>query len=91
VTIEPTIRPQTTTSWGRSLGFARAYRYMWQPRRMTCPHCQSNASHVVDSRPVANGVRRRRECERCGKRFTTLEHLRTVASAGRREPERAAA
>jgi transcriptional repressor NrdR len=56
---------------------------------MTCPKCNSTESRVVDSRPVPNGVRRRRECERCGQRFTTHEHLRTLV--GRRDRETAAA
>ena len=38
-----------------------------------CPYCGYNKSMVVDSRPVADGVRRRRECDQCGKRFTTYE------------------
>lgn len=39
---------------------------------MNCPFC-SGSTRVVDSRPAGEGVRRRRECERCGKRYTTLE------------------
>lgn len=38
-----------------------------------CPHCQSCVSSVVDKRPRKRGVRRRRECGNCNKRFTTLE------------------
>lgn len=42
---------------------------------MHCPTCTNTNTRVVDSRLVAGGmeVRRRRECERCGYRFTTLE------------------
>ena len=42
---------------------------------MKCPNCHKNGSRVVDSRPADNGhaIRRRRECEQCGYRFTTFE------------------
>jgi transcriptional repressor NrdR len=42
---------------------------------MRCPFCKSGNTDVVDSREVMNGesIRRRRECESCGKRFTTYE------------------
>ena len=44
---------------------------------MKCPHCGANDSRVVDSRPAEQGqaIRRRRECESCGQRFTTYERL----------------
>ncbi|KRM19437.1 ribonucleotide reductase transcriptional regulator nrdr [Ligilactobacillus hayakitensis DSM 18933 = JCM 14209] len=44
---------------------------------MRCPQCHQNGSRVVDSRPADNGhaIRRRRECEHCGYRFTTFERL----------------
>lgn len=44
---------------------------------MQCPHCGNNGSKVVDSRPTDDGraIRRRRECERCGFRFTTFERI----------------
>ncbi|WP_071395993.1 transcriptional regulator NrdR [Bacillus tuaregi] len=44
---------------------------------MKCPSCQNNNSRVVDSRPVDEGrsIRRRRECEKCGYRFTTFEKV----------------
>lgn len=43
---------------------------------MKCPMCGYEDSMVVDSRPVDNGsIRRRRECKRCGKRYTTYEIL----------------
>jgi len=56
-----------------------------------CPFCGHGESRVVDSRPTAGGVRRRRECAACGRRFTTmerveLEHVRVVKKDGRREP-----
>lgn len=44
---------------------------------MQCPRCQHNGTRVVDSRPADDGraIRRRRECESCGYRFTTFERL----------------
>jgi transcriptional repressor NrdR len=45
---------------------------------MRCPFCQSVDSKVVDSRDTESGVRRRRECLTCGKRFTTYERIETV-------------
>lgn len=44
---------------------------------MHCPHCHHNSSRVVDSRPTEGGeaIRRRRECENCGYRFTTFERI----------------
>ena len=42
---------------------------------MYCPYCANDDTRVVDSRVVEDGaaVRRRRECESCGKRFSTYE------------------
>ncbi|MGY3765126.1 transcriptional regulator NrdR [Vagococcus vulneris] len=44
---------------------------------MQCPKCHYNGSRVVDSRPADEGrsIRRRRECEECGFRFTTFERI----------------
>ncbi|APX72531.1 transcriptional regulator NrdR [Companilactobacillus allii] len=44
---------------------------------MICPHCHHDSSKVVDSRPSDEGraIRRRRECEYCGTRFTTFERI----------------
>ncbi len=60
---------------------------------MRCPYCEHEESKVLDSRPVEDGVaiRRRRECLRCGRRFTTYERvdhvpLMVVKRDGRREP-----
>jgi transcriptional repressor NrdR len=58
---------------------------------MRCPYCQDGDSRVVDTRKVGNAVRRRRECLRCGQRFTTYERLARVSlfvvkRDGRREP-----
>jgi len=60
---------------------------------MKCPFCSFSDSKVVDSRPDKGGaaIRRRRECESCGKRFTTHERVEEVLPLvtkrdGRREP-----
>ena len=43
---------------------------------MKCMYCGCTESRVVDSRPTEDGaIRRRRECERCQKRFTTYEKI----------------
>ncbi|MGM9967033.1 MULTISPECIES: transcriptional regulator NrdR [unclassified Rummeliibacillus] len=44
---------------------------------MKCPTCQFNGTKVIDSRPVDDNkaIRRRRECESCGFRFTTFEKV----------------
>ncbi|MCG3399119.1 transcriptional regulator NrdR [Staphylococcus massiliensis] len=44
---------------------------------MKCPKCNATQSRVVDSRHAdeMNAIRRRRECETCGTRFTTFEHI----------------
>ena len=46
---------------------------------MKCPYCGSECSRVVDSRPSEdlNAIRRRRQCDDCGKRFTTYEKIET--------------
>jgi transcriptional repressor NrdR len=41
---------------------------------MRCPYCQNDKSRVLDTtHDNRGGVRRRRECENCGQRFTTVE------------------
>ena len=44
---------------------------------MKCPYCNYEDTKVVDSRPVEDGLatRRRRECGKCHKRFTTFEKI----------------
>lgn len=41
---------------------------------MKCPKCNSRKTKVVDSREKPYGTYRRRECEKCGERFTTYEY-----------------
>lgn len=47
---------------------------------MRCAYCGHTQSRVVDSRQSEDGlsIRRRRECERCGRRFTTYERIDLV-------------
>ncbi|MBF1687984.1 transcriptional regulator NrdR [uncultured Selenomonas sp.] len=60
---------------------------------MRCPFCKEPDSRVIDSRAAEEGmtIRRRRECGKCGRRFTTYEvverlPLMVVKRDGRREP-----
>ena len=60
---------------------------------MHCPFCSADDTKVIDSRLVAEGdaVRRRRECQACGERFTTFETAelvmpRLIKRDGSREP-----
>ena len=50
---------------------------------MKCPYCLYPESKVIDSRPTeeGNAIRRRRECLKCEKRFTTYEKLETISLA----------
>ena len=47
---------------------------------MKCPYCNAQDTKVIDSRPADDNssIRRRRQCEKCGKRFTTYEKLETM-------------
>ena len=60
---------------------------------MRCPFCGHDDSQVKDSRPTDDNaaIRRRRQCEACGARFTTFERIQlreltVLKSEGRREP-----
>ena len=60
---------------------------------MKCPACRDLNNRVIDSRLGKDGdvIRRRRECEKCGRRFTTYERVEdylpsVVKKDGRREP-----
>lgn len=59
---------------------------------MKCPFCASDKTQVLESRVVEEGasIRRRRECEKCTKRFTTYEKVKgsvlwVIKKDGRRE------
>ena len=47
---------------------------------MLCPFCNYNETQVIDSRDTENleAIRRRRECLKCHKRFTTYERVETI-------------
>lgn len=44
---------------------------------MRCPNCSNDDTKVLDSRPISDGmaIRRRRECSKCGARFSTHEEM----------------
>ena len=50
---------------------------------MKCPYCKADDTAVIDTRMSEDGesVRRRRECEHCGKRFTTYERVELAMPA----------
>ncbi len=57
---------------------------------MQCTYCGDERSKVIDSRDSGEGIRRRRECLECGRRYTTMERVQTrsimvVKQDGRRE------
>ena len=45
---------------------------------MKCPFCSAEDTKVIDSRPAEGTIRRRRQCEKCGKRFTTYERVEVI-------------
>lgn len=47
---------------------------------MKCPFCGDDNTRVIDSRPADdnNSIRRRRQCDECGRRFTTYEKVETI-------------
>jgi transcriptional repressor NrdR len=57
---------------------------------MNCPYCDYADCKVIDSRDAGDGIRRRRQCLKCGARFTTYERLHpgslfVIKKDGRRE------
>ena len=57
---------------------------------MECPYCLNREFKVTDKRTSPEGIRRRRECLKCGKRFTTYERIEkteiyVIKKDGRRE------
>lgn len=50
---------------------------------MKCPFCGLDNTRVIDSRPADDNcsIRRRRQCDSCGKRFTTYEKVETIPLA----------
>ena len=60
---------------------------------MNCPFCNTSDTQVLESRVVSDGqaIRRRRECNKCNKRFTTHEEVKksvlwVIKKDGKREP-----
>lgn len=60
---------------------------------MKCPFCGKDQDKVIESRTTNEGevIRRRRECEKCGERFTSYERIESrtafvIKKDGRREP-----
>lgn len=57
---------------------------------MRCPYCFHEGTKVIDKRDVDNATRRRRECEKCAKRFTSYEkpeiQLTVIKKDGTKEP-----
>lgn len=60
---------------------------------MRCPFCSNEDTQVKDSRPTEDGaaIRRRRQCDKCGSRFTTFERVQlrdlvVLKRSGRRAP-----
>ena len=47
---------------------------------MKCPFCSNEDTRVIDSRPSDDNstIRRRRQCDKCNKRFTTYEKVETI-------------
>jgi len=45
--------------------------------KVRCPYCNNNGTRVLDSRPIndSKSIRRRRECDSCGRRFNTYEEV----------------
>jgi len=82
--------PLSTTKIGF---FPRPLTQPIEAARMLCPFCGSEDGRVIDSRASEAGkaIRRRRQCNACGRRFTTYERIEETArilvvkSDGRRE------
>jgi transcriptional repressor NrdR len=60
---------------------------------MRCPYCKIDDDHVLETRPMEGGlsVRRRRQCKRCRRRFTTYERVEprpvlVIKKSGKRQP-----
>ena len=54
--------------------------YRTEAKHMKCPYCGNPDTSVIDSRPSEDNAstRRRRSCDKCGKRFTTYEKVETI-------------
>jgi len=68
---------------------ASKHNLLWL-KKMICPYCQNSDTRVVDKRDNQSLTKRRRECEKCDKRFNTFEtverpQLRVIKKDGKRE------
>ena len=56
------------------------FRKVNMVNKMRCPYCNEDNTRVIDSRPSEenNSIKRRRQCDKCGKRFTTFEKVEMV-------------
>lgn len=63
--------------------------YSLKNNKMQCPYCTASESKVTDKRDSGKEARRRRECLKCGKRFTTYERVEldlfVIKKDGKRE------
>jgi transcriptional repressor NrdR len=62
----------------------------YRPNKLNCPYCGDTEFKVTDKRSSPEGIRRRRECLKCKKRFTTYERIEkadlyVIKKDGRRE------
>ena len=55
---------------------------------MHCPYCGSTSTRVSETREAGDGLRRRRECQGCGNRFTTYERAETNVTVLKRDGRR---
>ena len=53
---------------------------MREDKNLKCPYCSEDNTRVIDSRPVDDNaaIRRRRQCDACGRRFTTYEKVEAI-------------
>jgi len=70
--------------------FLLMVEYKKEKHTMNCPYCEHKESKVTDKRSSPDGIRRRRECLKCKKRFTTYERIErsdlyVIKKDGRRE------
>lgn len=78
---------------GAGIGYHRRKRRSPDEALMRCPSCKTDNDRVIDSRSSDDGyaIRRRRECLKCKRRYTTYERLeepvlRVIKKDGVREP-----
>src|SRR6266545_1194291 len=80
----------STMWWAHGASSGCTGRLSKEGSRMRCPYCRHPDSRVVDSREADDGqlIRRRRACQECGRRFTTVEEavLAVVKRSGVTEP-----